>query len=988
MELIYRRALFPALTLIAPLLLATPVFAQVLDDVELRREGKDAVAHLRFISAVQFQRSVAVKSGDLVQVFYDLSPSAERPRDAASELRVAGGGQGLPDMIIRDAAVNVRDPFKRRLLIEFSTPTRFTLRPGRRKETIDIVFEGLADAVGAPPATGAAAPSKNFVVVLQSSANATDPLGGSIPAALQDKEVFTSRRVVDGQTVHDFSLGYFATQVEADLALAILRKRFPSAAVAALAAPQPAPRSTAQSASKTTPAASVTPPPVAQASATATQDTPAQPTAKGFSVLLQSSADPAEQLRGSIPAFLQDKEVFTGRRVADGVTVYDISLGYFADEAEARRTQLLISKRFPQASVVAPATAPALTAVATAAPAVTSAPPATTVEPPVAVAAVPSPVAQPVATQPVTPPTAPAPATPAVPAAPLPAPALVLSSPEVEARASELMAQSNAANDSGDYPAAIGILDALLNLPPNSFTRKAQEEIGMTRLKAGDRSRARGEFETFLKLYPQGADSDLVRQFLQNLPPEVAVAQARKGPEPVSVISGSFSTFYYGGESKVQSTDFAESPVGGLATVASNPELTNKDQSQFQYNLDVNWRYRDADREQRFVLRENYSQNLLPNQPDRERLSALYYEQRDFGPGTSFKLGRQSPTGAGILYRFDGVQAGYRFAPKWKVNATYGVPTDPLLDANRVFYGVSVDADALTQHSSGTVFINQQTIDGEVDRSAVGTELRYFNDGVVLSGQIDYDQMLKGLNVLSLQGSWQSQDNMVINFLADRRATPIRTLGNLLFYQTSSPFARSISELLTTVQTDGSISPIDILRNRVNAITSYQTQATTGITVPISEKWQTGANINYTAVDAIPEFHLNEFDFAGQPATGDLWSLGLQLIGSNLYSARDTHVFSFNYLTGPTYQGILYGYNNLTGFEKWQVEPSIRYYTQSDSAGTRVDRWTPGLRMSYRAYKQVTLESDFSYEIAETSSTTRTESAKRMFYYLGGRFDF
>jgi hypothetical protein len=567
-------------------------------------------------------------------------------------------------------------------------------------------------------------------------------------------------------------------------------------------------------------------------------------------------------------------------------------------------------------------------------------------------------------------------------------PAPVPSSPEVEARASELMAQSNAANDNGDYPAAIGILDALLNLPPNSFTRKAQEEIGMTRLKAGDRSRARGEFETFLKLYPQGADSDLVRQFLQNLPPEVAVAQTRKGPEPVSVISGSFSTFYYGGESKVQSTDFAESPVGGLATVASNPELTNKDQSQFQYNLDVNWRYRDADREQRFVLRENYSQNLLPNQPDRERLSALYYEQRDFGPGTSFKLGRQSPTGAGILYRFDGVVAGYRFAPKWKVNATYGVPTDPLLDAKRVFYGVSVDADALTQHSSGTVFINQQTIDGEVDRSAVGTELRYFNDGMVLSGQIDYDQMLKGLNVLSMQGSWQSQDNKVVNFLVDRRATPIRTLGNLLFYQTSSPFARSIGELLTTVQTDGSITPIDILRNRVNAITSYQTQAMTGITVPISEKWQTGANINYTAVDAIPEFHLNEFDFAGQPATGDLWSLGLQLIGSNLYSARDTHVFSFNYLTGPTYQGILYGYNNLTGFEKWQVEPSIRYYTQSDSAGTRVDRWTPGVRMSYRAFKQVTLESDFSYEIAETSSPTRTESAKRMFYYLGGRFDF
>jgi hypothetical protein len=229
---------------------------------------------------------------------------------------------------------------------------------------------------------------------------------------------------------------------------------------------------------------------------------------------------------------------------------------------------------------------------------------------------------------------------------------------------------------------------------------------------------------------------------------------------------------------------------------------------------------------------------------------------------------------------------------------------------------------------------------------------------------------------------------MVVNFLLDRRATPIRTLGNVLFYQTSQPFSRTISQLLSTVETDGSITPIDILRNRVNTITSYQSQAMAGVTVPITEKWQAGVNINYTSVDEILPFKLNEFDFAGQAATGDLWSTGVQLIGSNLYSSRDTHVFSINYLTGPTYQGQMFAYNNLTGFEDWQIEPSIRYYTQSDSAGTKINRWTPGVRMSYRAIKRVTLESDFSYEIAETSSTTRTESAKRMFYYLGGRFDF
>ncbi len=95
------RQLLSPLALIAPALLCSSVFAQVFDDVEFRREGNNAVAHLRFVSAVQFQRSVAAKAGDLVQIFYSLSPTAERPQDALGERRIVGGN-GLPDMFIRD----------------------------------------------------------------------------------------------------------------------------------------------------------------------------------------------------------------------------------------------------------------------------------------------------------------------------------------------------------------------------------------------------------------------------------------------------------------------------------------------------------------------------------------------------------------------------------------------------------------------------------------------------------------------------------------------------------------------------------------------------------------------------------------------------------------------------------------------------------------------------------------------------------------------
>lgn len=784
--------------------------AQLVEDIEFRKDGNNAVAQIRFVTAVQYQKSISAKSADLVQIFYNILPSADAPKIIASERRTTGGN-GLPQLVITDEAVSRDNPSARKLMVRFSEPTRFKVRAGRSKERLDIVLEGLA---------------------------------GSL-------------RTSSAQT-----------------AIAV----------------------------------------------------------QAFYIVLQSATDPNVQLNASIPSELQDNEVFTSRRVSDGKTLYDTNLGYFSSLRDAEHAQQLLLKRFPSAIVM---TSGAKTAVAL---------PNT-----------------------------------ARPETPTPNPA---SAPELEAQAGKLLAAAQAADDRGDYPDAIAALDNLLNLPPNSATRKAQELIGIERLKSGDQRRARGEFDVFLKLYPSGPDSDRIQQYLANLPASNETEKVRKSNDPVSTTSGSMSMFYYGGQSKVQSQDFLDSPLGGLPVLQSQSDLSATDQKQLQTNLDLNWRYRDAESDMRFVFRDTYSADLLPNRPSKNRLSALYFEKRSLTNGTSFKLGRQSPTGGGALYRFDGLQAGYAFAPKWKVNAVYGVPTDPLLDARRSFYGVSVDADALTSHLSGSAYVNQQMIDSEIDRRGVGTELRYFNEGLAISGQLDYDQVLQGLNITSVQGSWQLQDTTVFNFLLDRRATPIRTLGNILFFQDPTLLtpARSIQDLLAT-------TPIDMLRGQVNGITSFQNQAMVGFTTPIANNWQAGANINYTNVDEIKPVAVILPN--GQPSTGNLWSLGLQAIGSNLYSSRDTHVLSASFLNGPTYSGTLLSYNNLTGLsEELQIEPSLRYYIQTDTTGTSTKRWTPGIRATYRIARRVSLESEVSYEISDTQGPLRTESANRFFYYLGGRFDF
>lgn len=564
------------------------------------------------------------------------------------------------------------------------------------------------------------------------------------------------------------------------------------------------------------------------------------------------------------------------------------------------------------------------------------------------------------------------------PSADLPAQA---ASGDTEARAAGWMAQARQAVAAGNTNAAIDALIEVLNLPPNTASREAQAMLAEQRLKAGDNRRAKAEMDAFLALYPAGPDSDRIRTLRAGLP-DVDPPQARPVRPTETYWSGSVSGFYYGGQSKERNDEFQNSPISGLPELIGANTLSSTDQGQFQTNVDLNWRQRSAESDSRFVYRDAYTANFQEGRPNRRRLSALYYDQKSFTQGTQFRVGRQSPTGGGMLYRFDGATAGYTFAPKWRINVAAGAPTDDLLQTSRRVMGAWVDADALTSELGGTFYVNRQTIDGVVDRQAIGTELRYFSGGLSMFSQLDYDTAIGGVNIVSLQGTWQGQDNTVVNFLFDQRNAPLLSLGNILFFQdpTQPTLAQRVSELLGT-------SSITQLREQVKAITAQQTQALLGVTTPLSDKWQVGGDIRFTRVGALPA--VPSLGLAAQPSTGNLWGLGAQLIGSNLYSERDTHVLLSTLLTGPTYRGVLLSYNNLTSLsETWRLEPSLRLYRQIDTNGTRTVRWTPGFRVSYKLRPQATLESEVTFERTRRNGPSLNERSDRMFYFVGARYDF
>lgn len=648
-----------------------------------------------------------------------------------------------------------------------------------------------------------------------------------------------------------------------------------------------------------------------------------------FIVVLHEDDAPIRKLI-PIPSAFQALALFNDSIDTPSGKRYRVSLGYFENEAEAQRVRDALTKRFPNASVARM-------------PSGAAPPPATTVPP----------------------------ATSQVPAtnAPMPLPS---SSEEVEARALALFAQGKTALDNGDNALAIGQFNQVLVLPPNSKSMDAQELIGLARERNGQMRKARAEYELYLKLYPDAPAAARVREHLATLPESRrADGTGLKVARPVTpipfTINGGISQFYYNGATQ------AESRVN-TGTTIDTATFNETDQSSLITNVDLSGRFRTTQFDNRLVLRNTNTADFLGRGNSRNRLTAAYYDFKYLPMQVGGRIGRQSGLSGGVLGRFDGFLGRYQVTPQWRANMVLGQPVEYDFDSERFFYGANVDGGTFAEHWSGNGYVIEQRIDDAIDRRAIGGEMRYFDTNNSMYGLIDYDVYFNKLNIAMVQGTHTTDTGYTYNLLYDQRQTPTLQLGNAMLGETSS----SMRALLDRMS-------LKTVKQQALDRTATATLLYAGLSRQFSPKLQLGLDVRLSRIGALPA----SGDFPATPSTGTVRYINMQAIGSNLYSERDILVVSLGHLQGRDYTGLNASVNSLSVWrEHWILEPALRYYQQRTDSGTRLRRFTPSLRVTYRLNETASFEAEIMLEESKTDADTQADKTQRRFASLGYRLDF
>jgi len=598
--------------------------------------------------------------------------------------------------------------------------------------------------------------------------------------------------------------------------------------------------------------------------------------------------------------------------------------------------------------------------------------------PPTAAPSVPTPAPLPLPGQPV--PSAPSTAT--APNMPKLAP---LSKEEVESRAKEWMDVAIQSLAVRKGVVAAERFNQILSLPPNSQSEEAQALMGEAREFSGELSKARAEYETYLKLYPRGRYVARVKKRLAALNQTLKQARSAPGarglrPPAAWTTFGGLSQYYYRGQSHIET--ITPPPPGQLLFNRDTLSLT--DQHALISTLDVQARRRDAVRDTRIVLRDSDTRNFLEGQRSYNRLNAAYFEQTDKALGYFVRAGRQLGSGGGIFGRYDGLWLGYNVVPTWRVNTAAGSIVEFNSPFKRKFVGASADYSSPPGGPGISLYYIEQDLEGLPDRKAVGIESRYFDPHTTVFGTLDYDLYFKELNTAFVQANWRTDGGTTYFSNIDYRKSPPLSLLTALPGQISLDPTQPTLDFRELLLTSANTLGVEELRRRAAILTSESVLFALGLTHPFGPRWQAGADYRFARLSGTGASGI----LPAQDGTGNNHVFSVQALGNNLLSTNDTTVFNTSFILAPLYRGQAYNLTYVVPLNAWRFDGTLRYYTQHDTQEQRQTRFSPSLKVSYRWFDRLSVELEGGREQFDETGPIRDTHSTRWYVYGGYRLDF
>jgi hypothetical protein len=530
-----------------------------------------------------------------------------------------------------------------------------------------------------------------------------------------------------------------------------------------------------------------------------------------------------------------------------------------------------------------------------------------------------------------------------------------------------------------DYAAAITALTRLQRQPEFVERAAAQELLGLARERAGQLAHAKAEYEEYLRRYPQGEAAERVRLRLRTLREASLKERTGWGSQGADMgwkFSGGVGQTYRYDGSKTDSTT-----TTGSASQGAGVSTATSSQNGLMTDLDFLARRRgevvDITARVSAGYNKNFSSATFGANSNNTRLSIASVELVDRNLGLLARVGRQALNSGGVLGSFDGAYVSWNWVPSWGVQVSAGYPVElasASIATRRKFSSMSLAFTPPGARWDAHAYVAQQQFEGELDRRAVGGELRYLGSSGSVVALADYDTYFKSLNTIALLGTWQLPARWSVSFDAERRNSPVLTTGNALIGEN----ATSLAEL------EQRLFPDEIYQLALDR-TPKTSQYSLTLTRPLAQRFQFSATVSASAIGATPASD----GIAAQPATGTNLAYQAQFYGSNIFVTGDFNVLSFNY--SNTEVGQLSSLGMLMRFPltaTWRMGPRLtlehRKLSSDDSSENNA---VPALLLDY-VKGRGQLQFEAGGQLGKRSSVAQEQKSTRYYGSLAYRLGF